>query len=140
MEQAITSPLPMPAGTKLYMDTGQHLNAEDSETNFFQQMTGTIMYASLLRSELGYYASQLGKVMSAPTEAHMAFARKVLQYISGTIDDKHVFHPKGKAGFTDNDSDLAGFLRQRLGLCDEYQAQSRLLRAHVCWSSGIVSQ
>ena len=56
MEQAITSPLPMPAGTKLYMDTGQHLNAE--ETNFLQQMTGTTMYAFLLRSELCYYASQ----------------------------------------------------------------------------------
>ena len=107
MEQAITSPLPMPAGTKLYMDAGQHLNTE--ETNFFQQMTGTIMYTSLLRTELCYYASQLGKVMSAPTEAHMVFARKVLQYISGTIEEKHVFHPKGKAGFTDNDLTLLAF-------------------------------
>ena len=47
--------------------------------------------------------------MSAPTEAHMVFARKVLQYISGTIEEKHALYPKGKTGFTDIDLTLLAF-------------------------------
>jgi hypothetical protein len=107
MDRAITSPLPMPAGTKLYMDHGTPLN--DEEINFFQQMTGSIMYASLLRPELCYYASQLGKVMSAPTDSHMMFARKVLQFIAGTLEDTHTFHPVGHAGFSEDDVKLMAF-------------------------------
>ena len=86
MEDAVTSPLPMPAGTKLYMDQGEPLN--DEGINLYQQMTGTVMYASLIRTELCYYASQLGKVMSAPTAPHMMLARKVFQYIAGSVNEK----------------------------------------------------
>ena len=107
MHHAVTSPLPMPAGSKLYMDHGAHLG--DDGINLFQQMTGTIMYASLLRPELCYYASQLGKVMSAPSEPHMVLARKVLQYISGTLDEKHTFHPCGHKGFRPEDLSLQAF-------------------------------
>ena len=55
------------------------------------------MYASLLRPELSYYASRLGKVMSAPSEPHMVLARKALQFISGTLEERHTFHPPGHA-------------------------------------------
>ena len=67
------------------------------------------MYASLLRPELCYYASQLGKVMSAPTDSHMMFARKVLQFIAGTLEDTHTFHPVGHAGFSEDDVKLMAF-------------------------------
>ena len=107
MDEAVTSPLPMPAGTKMYMDQGDPLN--DEGINLYQQMTGTVMYASLIRSELCYYASQLGKVMSAPTAPHMMLARKVFQYIAGTVDEKITFHPVGHAGFSDEDLALMAF-------------------------------
>ena len=107
MDKAVTSPLPMPAGTKMYMDHGALL--DDEGINLYQQMTGTIMYASLLRPELSYYASQLGKVMSTPSEPHMVLARKVLQFVSGTLEERHTFHPPGHAGFSERDLSLLAF-------------------------------
>jgi hypothetical protein len=45
-------------------------SAFEEQTNLYQQMAGSVMYASLLRPDLMYYASQLGKVMSRPSLEH----------------------------------------------------------------------
>ena len=62
MPDAVTSPLPMPAGTQIYMpredESDTILDAE--ATNLYQQMTGSIMYSSLLRPDLMYYAIKQG--------------------------------------------------------------------------------
>ena len=47
------------------------------QTNLYQQMAGSVMYASLLRPDLMYYASQLSKVMSEPSLEHLRLARLV---------------------------------------------------------------
>jgi hypothetical protein len=55
--------------------TSRRADTLDAEaTNPYQQMTGSIMYCSLLRPDLMYYASQLSKVMSRPKAAHMGLA------------------------------------------------------------------
>jgi hypothetical protein len=59
MTEEVTSPLPMPAGTKIYMTREDETDILDAEaTNLYQQMTGSIMYYSLLRPDLMYYVSQ----------------------------------------------------------------------------------
>ncbi len=77
MTEAVTSPLPIPAGTKIYMSREDKTDILDAKvTNLYQQMTGSIMYCSLLRPDLMYYASQLSKVMSRPTAEDMGLTRK----------------------------------------------------------------
>jgi hypothetical protein len=85
LDQAVTSPVPMPAGCKTYMpDDGD----EDLQrTQLFQQMTGSILYASLLRPDIMYHASQLSKVMSRLSAEHMALARNVIQYLHDTMQE-----------------------------------------------------
>ncbi len=110
MTEAVTSPLPMPVGTKIYIPQEDETDILDAEaTNFYQQMTGSIMYCSLLRSDLMYYASQLSKVMSRPTEAHMGLARKVLQYLHDTYDNVITYRPVGCDGFEEKDCSLLSF-------------------------------
>ena len=48
-------------------------------------MTGSVMYASLLRPDLMYYAYQLGKVMSKPTLEHLKMARQVIQFCRSVL-------------------------------------------------------
>jgi hypothetical protein len=55
--EPVTSPLPMPAGTKIYMTRQDETDILDAEaTNLYQEITGSIMYCSLLRPDLMYYA------------------------------------------------------------------------------------
>ena len=110
MTNAVTSPLPMPAGTKVYMPQEDETDIlDDAATNLYQQITGSIMYCSLLRPDLMYYTSQLSKVMSRPTAAHMGLARKVLQYLHGTYDDVITYTPAGCDGFEEKDVSLFSF-------------------------------
>ena len=110
MTEAVTSPLPMPAGTKIYMPREDETDILDAEAmNLYQQMTGSIMYCSLLRPDLMYYASQLSKVMSRPTAAHMGLARKVLQYLHDTYDNVITYRPVGCDGFEEKDCSLLSF-------------------------------
>jgi hypothetical protein len=73
----------MPAGTKIYMPREDETDILDAEaTNLYQQMTGSIMYCSLLR---------------------MGLARKVLQYLHGTYDNVITYRPVGCDGFEEKD-------------------------------------
>ena len=72
LDQAVTSTVPMPAGCKTYMPDDDDYDLE--RTQFFQQMTSSILYASLLRPDIMYHASQLSKVMSRPCAEHLAFS------------------------------------------------------------------
>jgi hypothetical protein len=110
MTDAVTSPLPMPTGTMIYMPREGETEILDAEaTNLYQQMTGSIMYCSLLRPDIMYYASQLSKVMSRPTAAHMGLARKVLQYLHGTYDNVITYRPVGCDGFEEKDCSFFSF-------------------------------
>ena len=110
MTEAVTSPLPMPAGTKIYMPQEDETDILDAEaTNLYQQMTGSIMYCSLLRPDLMYYASQLSKFMSRPTAMHMGLVRKVLQYLHGTYDNVITYRPVGCDNFEEKDCSFLSF-------------------------------
>jgi hypothetical protein len=63
------------------------------QTNLYQQMAGGVMYASLLRPDLMYYASQLGQVMSKPSLVHLRLARIVIQYCNATAEEEVAWLP-----------------------------------------------
>jgi hypothetical protein len=107
---AVTSPLPIPAGTKIYMTREDETDILDTEaTNLYQQMTGSIMYCSLLRPDLMYYVSQLRKVISRPTTAHIGLSGKVLIYLHGTYDNVITYRSVGCDGFEEKDFSLLSF-------------------------------
>jgi len=96
------------AGTIVYMPSDDE-ESDDQRTNLFQQIMGSILYCSLMRPELQFYAAQLCKVMSRPTEEHMGLARQVLMYLKGTVNDRLTFRPVGCDGFTEIDVSLMSF-------------------------------
>ena len=109
MSKAIHTKLPLPAGSKLYMNQGEEAECSDEQTNLYQQMTGSVMYASLLRPDLMYYASQLGKVMSKPTLEHLKMARQVIQFCNSTAEDVITYRPSGCDDREENDVRLVAF-------------------------------
>ena len=109
MSKAIHTKLPLPPGRKLYMNQGEEEECTPEQTNLYQQMSGSIMYASLLRPDLMYYASQLGKVMSRPNHEHMRKARQVIQYLNSTADEVMTFRPAGCDGWSQADVQLLAF-------------------------------
>ena len=109
MSQAVTTSLPLPPGSKLYMNDSDDDECTHDETNLYQQMAGSVMYASLLRPSVMYYASQLGKVMSRPNHEHMRKARQVIQYLNSTADEVMTFRPAGCDGWSEADVQLLAF-------------------------------
>jgi hypothetical protein len=98
MSKSIHTKLPMAPGSKLYMPQADdpECSKEQTNHNLYQQMAGSVMYASLLRPDLMYYASQLGKVMSRPSLEHLRLARLVIQYCNSTAEE--VIHSDATVG------------------------------------------
>ena len=78
------SPIPIPAGTNVYMNEGW--NGDEDMRNLYQLISGSLNYAAHLCPELMFSVSQLSRVMSCPTQENLA--RQVIKYIIGTLDLK----------------------------------------------------
>ena len=109
MSKSIHTKLPMAPGSKLYMPQADDPECSKEQTNLYQQMAGSVMYASLLRPDLMYYASQLGKVMSRPSLEHLRLARMVIQYCNATAEEVITYRPYGCDGWGSNDLQLIAF-------------------------------
>ena len=86
-----SSPIPMPAGKKVYMN--EEWSNDENLRNLYQQIAGSLNYASQLRPELMFSVSQLSRVMSCPTQENLALARQVIKYIIGSLDLKITYRP-----------------------------------------------
>jgi len=60
-----SSPIPLPAGRKIYMN--EEWNGDENLRNLYQQIAGRLNYAAQLQPELMISVSQLSRVMSCPT-------------------------------------------------------------------------
>ena len=112
MVGAHPSPIPAPAGTKIYAN--ENWDGDEKFRNLYQQYCGYINYAALIRPELSYYASQICRVMSMPNEENLHIAQNILKYALGSLDEKITFRPAdandplgdfnyGLMAFTDSD-------------------------------------
>jgi len=86
-----SSPIPMPAGKKVYMN--EEWSNDENLRNLYQQIAGSLNYAAQLRPELMFSVSQLSRVMSCPTQENLALARQVIKYIIGSLDLKITYCP-----------------------------------------------
>jgi len=88
-----SSPIPLPAGRKMYMD--KEWNGDKNLRNLYQQIAGSLNYAAQLRPELMFsvQVSQLSRVTSCPTQENLSLARQVIKYIIRSLDLKIVYRP-----------------------------------------------
>jgi hypothetical protein len=85
---------PMVAGYNPATDTeGEALNDVDTKT--FQSIIGACLHLSnTSRPDISFATATLGQVSHAPTKQHLKQARRVLQYLRGTLNLGIVFtHP-----------------------------------------------
>ena len=109
MSKSIHTQLPLPPGSKLYMPQVDDPECSKEQTNLYQQMAWSVVYASLQRPDLMYFASQLGKVTSKPSLEHLRLARLVIQYCLSTAEEVIKYRPYGYDGWGSNDLQLIVF-------------------------------
>ena len=127
MVGAHPSPIPAPAGTKVYMN--DDWSGDESFRNLYQQYCGCINYAALMRPELAFYASQICRVMSCPTPENLALAQNILKYMIGSLDERLIFRPTDlKADMHDDvNTELMLFTDSDWATCLETR------RSHGCY-------
>ena len=126
MVGAHPSPIPAPAGMKIYAN--ESWDGDEKFRNLYQQYCGCINYAALIRPELSYYASQICRVMSMPTEENLRVAQNILKYAIGSIDEKITYRP------TDANDPFGGYNYGLMVFTDSDWATSvDTRRSHGCY-------
>lgn len=92
------------------MNTGEkfHLNDDSGEADpkVYRRLIGGLIYLTHTRPEISFAVELLSRFMQSPSKQHLGAARRVLRYISGTLNYglhyTHVTHFE-LVGFTDSD-------------------------------------
>ncbi len=142
MTEAVTSPLPIPAGTKIYMSREDETDILDAEaTNLSLPADDRIDYVLLIIATRPYVLRLTIKQSHESTNwAHMGLARKVLQYLRGTYDNVITYSPVGCGGFEEKDCSLNVILGFRLGMCIGYKSISWMSCIDVSWRTNILEK
>lgn len=101
---------PMVPGNKLDMD----VDGERVDETYYKQIIGSLMYITTTRPDLQFSVSLLSRYMSRPTLMHLQAAKRVLRYLSGTMDFG-IWYKRGGDGemLIYTDSDFAGDIDSR---------------------------
>jgi len=101
-------------------------NGDEDLRNLYQQISGSLNYAALLRPELMFSVSQLSRVTSCPTQENLA--RQVIKYIIGTLDLKITYRPEDpNIPFSSTDTELMMFTDS------DWATSVDTLRSHGCY-------
>ena len=77
MTDIYSSPIPLPAGRKIYMN--EEWSGDENLRYLYQQIAGSLNYAAQLRPERMFSVSQLSRMMSCPTQENLSLARQVIK-------------------------------------------------------------
>lgn len=56
------------------------------DNTLFKQIVGSLLYLLATRPDIMYSVSLISRYIESPTENHFLAAKRVLQYLKGTID------------------------------------------------------
>ena len=56
------------------------------DTTMYRQLVGSLIYLTLVRSNITYAVRIVSRFMQNPKETHLEAMRRILRYIKGTID------------------------------------------------------
>eukprot|EP00268_Persea_americana_P068892 TRINITY_DN9688_c0_g1_i1.p1 TRINITY_DN9688_c0_g1~~TRINITY_DN9688_c0_g1_i1.p1 ORF type:complete len:612 (-),score=107.26 TRINITY_DN9688_c0_g1_i1:387-2222(-) len=87
----------------------QKCSGKKVDATLYKQIVGSLMYLTATRPDIMHAVSLVSRYMESPTEVHLHAAKRILRYLSGTID-YGLFYKRGvKSGlFGFSDSDYAG--------------------------------
>ncbi|KAB1208824.1 Copia protein [Morella rubra] len=98
---------PLAANEKLKKENG----ADKANVTTYRSLVGSLLYLTATRPDIMFAASLLSRYMQDPSQNHFAAGKRVLRYLSGTLD-YGILYKAGKEscliGYTD--SDWAGCL------------------------------
>ena len=76
--------------------TKEEIEVMATKNTLYRSILGSINYLSAwTRPDLTFAVSQLSRFAESPGKVHMEAAKRVLRYISGTVDQGIIFAPKG---------------------------------------------
>ena len=84
------------------------------EPTEYRQLIGSLIYLTITRPDLSYPVGLLSQFMQAPRDIHLDCAKRVLRYVSGTMDCGILYKtamPIRLEGYTD--ADWAGYKADR---------------------------
>lgn len=120
---------PIIPGTKLTK------GGEEVDATIYKQLVGGLMYLTVKRPDMMYVVCLISRFMAKPREEHMHIAKRVLRYLTDTLD-LHLLY-KRESGFDSKlkaytDSDYAGDVDDRKNTSGYVFLLSG---GAVCWSS-----
>ena len=74
--------MPLDRNLKLDADSG----AEECDPTQYRQLIGSLIYLTITRPDLSYPVGLLSQFMQTPQDIHLDCAKRVLRYVSGTMD------------------------------------------------------
>jgi len=119
---------PIVPGTELLRE-----GVRGTDATLYKQLVGSLMYLTVTRPDLMFVVYLLSRFLADPKEEHMMAAKRVLRYLSGTLDFG-VFYKRSSVlnllGFTDSD-----YARDRYDRRSTSGYVFLLNGAAICWSS-----
>ena len=73
-----------PLDRNLKLDADSGTNA--CEPTQYRQLIGSLIYLTITRPDLSYPVGLLSQFMQTPCDIHLDCAKRVLRYVSGTMD------------------------------------------------------
>ena len=101
---------PLDRNLKLDADSG----AKECEPTQYRQLIGSLIYLTITRPDLSYPVGLLSQFMQTPRDIHFDCAKRILRYVSGTMDYGILYKsatPIRLEGYTD--ADWAGYKADR---------------------------
>ena len=75
-------PIPLVVNEKFQKEDG----SGEADQTLFRSLVGSLLYLTATRPDIMYAASLLSRFMHNPTRIHYGAAKRILRYISGTMD------------------------------------------------------
>ncbi|KAK6160456.1 hypothetical protein DH2020_003837 [Rehmannia glutinosa] len=82
MENSKSVNTPVECGMKMYF----HEDGEKINSTYFKCLVGSLRYLTCTRPDILFGVVLVSRHMEAPTTSHLKVAKRILQYIKGTID------------------------------------------------------
>ena len=77
-------PVTTPLDQNMKLDV--ELGTEECEPTFYLQLVGSLIYLTIIRPDLNYPVGLLSQFMQTPGDIHLDCVKRVVTYVSGTMD------------------------------------------------------
>ena len=103
---------PLSPSEKLSIESGDKLGPDDSTK--YRSMVGALQYLTLTRPDIAFAVNKVCQFLHAPTTVHWSAVKRILRYISGTINlGLHIQRSKSMLVSAFSDADWAGCIDDR---------------------------